>query len=132
MFSMQSIRTSAKSLRWALVVLFAVVTLVQVPAMAVAYATAPARSVATAAPPDTHHHDAHSHRHHDHAAPTADGTAGGSLCQAMGCCVVAIGPAVIRAPAAPYFLLGLVDSPPARMMLPSQPEPADPPPRLQV
>jgi hypothetical protein len=127
---MQPIRTSARWLRLALAMLFAVVTLIQVPAMAVAYATAPARSVAVA-PHDAHHHNSHSH-HRDHAPQASDSAQDASVCQAMGCCVVAIDPAVICAPAATCSLLGLVDIPPARVMLPAFPEPADPPPRLQV
>jgi hypothetical protein len=125
---MQPIRTTARWLRLALAMLFAVVTLIQVPAMAVAYATAPARPAA-AAPHDAPHN---SHSHRDHAPQASDSAQGESVCQAMGCCVVAIEPAVIRAPAATYCLLGLVDIPPARVMLPALPEPTDPPPRLQV
>lgn len=128
---MQPIRTSARSLRLALAALFALVTLVQVPAMAVAYATASARPM-TATSLDADDHGSHSHHRHDHTPATSDGAQDASLCQAMGCCVIAIAPAAIGAPAATYSPLGLIDIPPPCVMLPAQPEPADPPPRLQV
>lgn len=135
MASMGSVRTSARWLRLALAMLFAVITVVQAPTLALAWATKSSESV-TLAPSASHRH-AHSdhHRHHADVAIDdldADVTYGDPLCQAMGCCWVAVNPAVVRSPAVVDLVLGLIDQAPARVMLPAFPEPADPPPRIQV
>ena len=129
MIWMQSIRISAKWLRLGLAVLFAAATVVQVPAMAIACATGSAQPIVS----DVSHgsHD-HSHSAHQHQGePAADATHDASNCHALGCCT-ALRSLGITAPAVTDVLLGLLDLPAARAMLPSLREPADPPPRLQV
>jgi hypothetical protein len=126
---MQSIRISAKWLRLGLAVLFAAVTVVQVPAMAIACATGSPQRAATAVSHGGHHH---SHTAHGHQAePALDATHDASTCYALGCCT-ALRPLGITAPAVADVLLGVLDLASAQAMLPSLLEPADPPPRLQV
>ena len=129
---MQTIRTSAKWLRLGLAVLFAAVTVVQVPAMAIACATGSAQSVATAVSHGGHHHSHTAHGHQmEPAADAADATHDATACFALGCCT-ALRPLGITAPAVADVLLGVLDLASAQAMLPSLREPADPPPRLQV
>jgi hypothetical protein len=127
--AMQPIRTSVKWLRLGLAVLFAAVTVVQVPAMAIACATGSAQPVAIAVSHDSHHHSHSAHRHP--TEPASDATQDASTCYALGCCA-ALHPLGVTAPAATDVLLGGLDLALARAMLPSLREPADPPPRLQV
>ena len=126
---MHTIRTSAKWLRLGLAVLFAAVTVVQVPAMAIACATGSAKPAATAVSHGSHHHSHTAHRHQ--TEPAADATHDTSNCYALGCCT-ALRPLGITAPAVADVLLGVLDLESAQPMLPSMLEPADPPPRLQV
>jgi hypothetical protein len=130
---MGSVRTSARWLRLALAALFAIGTMIQVPAMAIACATKSSQLVAASFADHHHSHSGH-HQHHADVATDvvdADVTHDASVCQAMGCCM-AIDPAVAPTPVAMDILIGLLDQAPARVMLPALPEPADPPPRLQV
>jgi hypothetical protein len=137
MACMGSVRTSARWLRLALAMLFAVTTIMQVPAMAVACATKSSEPVAASFAAHHHSHSGHHQHHADIAADIAinvvdaDVTHDDSVCQAMGCCL-ALNPAIARTPVTMDLLIGLIDQAPARVMLPAFPEPADPPPRLQV
>jgi hypothetical protein len=136
---MHSLRTAPKWLRLAFAALFAAMTLVQVPTMALACATGNAHTgnadaANAAAPHASHHgsHTAHAHDTHDHhPALPADTAHDPSGCYAMGCCI-AVSPAATHAPAAIDRLLGVLDLMPAQAMLPAHQEPADPPPRLLV
>lgn len=129
---MQTIRTSAKWLRLGLAVLFAAVTVVQVPAMAIACATGSAQPVATAVSHGGHHHSHAAHGHQmEPAADAAEATHDATACFALGCCN-ALRPVGISAPVVADALLGVLDLAAASAMLPSLREPADPPPRLQV
>lgn len=118
--------------------LFAVMTVTQVPAMAMACATK-SQSVILAAAHVSHYAHSGDHQHHSDVAAdnvaddvlNADAAHHASVCQAMGCCM-ALDPGVIRAPIAIDLLIGLIGPAPARVMLPALPEPADPPPRRQV
>ena len=132
MIWMHTIRTSAKWLRLGLAVLFAAVTVVQVPAMAIACATGSAQPAATAVSHGGHHHSHTAHGHQmEPAADAADATHDATACFALGCCT-ALRPLGITAPAVADVLLGVLDLASAQAMLPSLLEPADPPPRLQV
>ena len=141
---MRSLRTSPGWLRLALAALFATMTLLQVPTMALACATGKthagdAHAASAAPPPAGHHgsHAAHSHSiaahdsHDHHPASPADAAHDPSDCYAMGCCI-AVRPAAISAPVAIDRLLGVLDLAPAHTMLPAPQEPADPPPRRFV
>jgi hypothetical protein len=114
--------------------LFAVVAIVQVPAMAVACAAkSPGRIIHASSADDHHSHLGH-HQHHADVAVDVDdsgATHHASVCQAMNCCM-AVDPAVVRSPIATDLLIGLIGQAAARAMLPAPPEPADPPPRLQA
>ena len=129
---MQAIPTSAKWLRLGLAVLFAAVTVVQVPAMAIACATGTTQPIATPASHGGHHHSHTAHGHQmEPAAGAADTTHDATACFALGCCT-ALRPVGISAPLVADVLLGVLDLGATSAMLPSLREPADPPPRLQV
>jgi hypothetical protein len=111
--------------------LFAVSTLLQLPAMAFAATSGSAQQEITNATQHTqaHQHHQHSHDHHDGSGP--DAMHDGASCFALGCCF-ALGAVGTGAPAATHVLLGMLARASARTMLPSLPDPAVPPPRLQV
>jgi hypothetical protein len=136
--SMQPIRTAARWLRLGLAIAFVVATGMQVPAMAVACATGSVqhRPVSASSTDHDHHlHDNHSHSGHQHQpgpiADIVDAAHDPVHCYAMGCCM-ALDPSAAHAPAVVDILLGVLGLAPARVMLPALPEPADPPPRVQV
>jgi hypothetical protein len=130
---MGSLRTSARCVRLALAMLFTLVTVIQMPTMAVACATKSSHPVAASLASHYHSHSGHHQYHADIATDVADAGVmhDGSVCQAMGCCL-ALNPAITRTPVAMDVLIGLLDQAAERAMLPALPEPADPPPRLQV
>jgi hypothetical protein len=127
----RALRQKARWLRVAWAALFAVSTLLQLPAMAFAATSGSAQQEITNATQHTqaHQHHQHGHDHHDGSGPVA--AHDGPACFAVGCCF-ALGAVGTSAPAAAYVLLGLLAHAPARTMLPSLPDPVVPPPRLQV
>jgi hypothetical protein len=127
---MQAFRQTSQWLRLALAVLFAAITVVQVQAMTIACTSQPVQHTTHAQPQHDHHNsDAHADHHRQHAP---SGVPHDSLaCQDMNCCI-AVTQAAVAAPDASSVPLGLVTAAPARIMLATPSEPADPPPRLQV
>ena len=128
------LRQRVRWLRVAWAALFAVSTLLQLPAMAfAATSSGSAQRDMTSAAQHNQADQAHQHHQHDHDHP--DGSAADPAhepsCFALGCCF-ALGAAGMGAPTAAYILLGVLARAPARTMLPSLPDPAVPPPRLQV
>jgi hypothetical protein len=113
--------------------LFAVMAVIQVPAMAVACATQSQPVTLPTTSADHHHQHSghHQHQQEDVAADlSADAIHDASVCQAMSCCMAPN--QAIRSPVAIDLLIGLIGQAPAPVMLPALQEPADPPPRLQV
>jgi hypothetical protein len=134
---MQSFRTRMRGLRLALAGLVAVVSLLQVPSMVMA------RSGSVAPQQDhlvvshsNHENLSPTHQHHAHgtvgdAVDVADDAYGIPACHVAGCCL-ALNPFICGAPSAFYLELGLVVMAAAHVMVPALPDPAVPPPRLQV
>lgn len=127
----RALRQKVRWLRVAWAALFAVTTLLQLPAMAFAATSGSVQReiTSTAQHTQAHQHHQHDHDHHDGSAP--DAAHDGPPCFALGCCF-ALGAGGTSAPVAAYVLLGMLARAPARTMLPSLPDPAVPPPRLQV
>ena len=134
---MQSFRTRMRGLRLALAGIVAVVSLMQMPSMVMA------RS-GSVLPQHDHSVASHSHRetlpashqHHAHgtvgdASDVTDDAYGIPVCHVAGCCL-ALNPVICGTPSAFYLALGPVDMAAARVMVPALPDPAVPPPRLQV
>jgi hypothetical protein len=134
---MQSFRTNMRGLRLALAGLVAVVSLLQMPSMVMAGSGAVARQHGYSVASHSHHETLPaSHQHHAHGIvgdpwDITDDAHGTQACQVAGCCL-ALNPVVCGAPAAFYLALGPVDMDAARAMVPTLPDPAVPPPRLQA
>lgn len=127
---MQSMRTNAAWLRLALAGLFAVASLVQVPAMAFARTSGPAHHTMASVLHADHEISHSTHHHHTQSDLDVDRSAA-PICCVVGCCL-AIGAVSIAAPAALLLLLGKIEAAPPRAMVAVLPDPADPPPRLQA
>jgi hypothetical protein len=129
--SMRSLRHSSVRLRLAFVAIFAFVSLIHGPAMAMAVAAGSPQAVHTMGVSNTHHH------HHDHGAqgapaeqPANEMPADGALCPMLGCSM-ALGPATPRA-AVTWLAIGRIEARPFLALRAVVSEPADPPPRLPV
>jgi hypothetical protein len=126
------IRKRVRWLRVAWAALFAVSTLLQLPAMAFAStATAAPQEITNATQPTQAHQHHHQHDHDHHDGTASDAGDNGPSCFAVGCCF-ALGAVGTCQPAAAYIPLGTLARAPTRTMLPALPDPAVPPPRLQV
>jgi hypothetical protein len=127
---MRSLRHSHVQLRLAFVAIFAFVSLIHGPAMAMAVAAGSPHAVHTMGVSNTHHH-------HDHGAPgTPDEQlanempADGALCPMLGCSM-ALGPTAPQA-AITWRAIGRIEARPFLALRAVISEPADPPPRLSV
>jgi hypothetical protein len=121
---MRSIRPTNALLRYALALVFALVTLAYQPAMALAKSSAGHPHHATISQPAEVDHTAGGH---DHSAPSEQTT----ICIGGACCTV-VAPAAIVAPDCSTTMLGQLEPLPSRPMIAEPPDPAVPPPRLQV
>lgn len=135
METMGSFRTRWRWLRVTVAGLLAVISLVQMPSMVMAWsgegATFNQHSVAS------HGHHAtlqSSHQHHapsitDDAFLTDDGTYSPFACHVV-CCCLTLNPAIAGSPSALNKLLGALTAAAAPVMVPAPLDPADPPPRF--
>jgi hypothetical protein len=123
-------------LRSALAGLVAVVSLMQMPSMVMAMSGSVAPQHDHSVASHSHHENLPpSHQHHTHgtvgASDVTDDAYGIPVCHVAGCCL-ALNPAICGAPSAFYLALGPLHLAAARVMVPALPDPAVPPPRLQV
>jgi hypothetical protein len=127
MKSMQKLRTTGRLQRAALAALFGLMGLVHGPVMSVAKAGLASSSVTTAVVPTVHHpHQPPSPAQDVPSAPTCD-----VVCHGLGC-FQSLTSAAQAAPLAQSLAREQLIPAPARVMIPTLPDPADPPPRLQA
>jgi hypothetical protein len=124
-------------LRLTLAGLVAVVSLVQMPSIVMAWSGSAASHHEHSIASHSNHatlQASHQHDAHGIAGDTFDAVDDAYAIPAchVVCCCLALNPVICGAPSAFYLALGRVDAAAARVMLPAPPDPADPPPRLQA
>lgn len=121
---MRAIRPTNTLLRYALALMFVFATLAYQPAMAFAKSSAGhAHHPMIAQPAEVDHTAAG----HDHSVPSEQTT----ICIGGACCTV-VAPAAIVAPNCSTTMLGQLGPLASRIIVAEPPDPAVPPPRLQV
>jgi hypothetical protein len=133
---MKPVLTAQRLIRAAFAALFGVMSLAHGPVMAAAHSTGHPQAAAPA--PMAAHHGAHHHAM-DHATdqtmPAPDEpeapASGTATCYSFACFLAVASPS-IGAPATSLIPLGQLAAHPPQAGSPTVPEPADPPPRLQV
>ena len=136
MAEMRTERTYTTVLRMLAALVFGFMGVVQMPMMAFA-GTADSHPVRVSSPGTGHHHGATA-PHHDDApfSDQGDRTApqthdDAAICHSTACCAALAQPAMSAPPSA-LLLIGQLQAPVARIIVPVAPEPVVPPPRLQA